>query len=211
MSCDFSSFTHLWRHTPYAFLAAAAHPSLWWMQMCRTVGHLLLTSAHIFLISNSAMGTYASYSSWTTLFPSKWSLVVPGPHIYILIRNTEILTLAMALFRESDHLIRLTDTSRLFQLRKRLVAFFFTFFFFFLPKPDKVFEEQIARRYFWLKFFHEILPHILINEMTLLRWIVYTSLSRTHISSLVLLEQLRWWKKVFTCRSYMALPIKGKN
>lgn len=67
------------------------------MQMCRTVSHLLLTSAQIFLISDSAMGTYASYSSWTTFFPSKWSLVVPEPHIYKWINTW------LCLVSESDH------------------------------------------------------------------------------------------------------------
>lgn len=162
--------------------------------------HLRLRHGHIrfvFQLNDPLSLEMISGGSWTT-------------HLYINKKhgNSHTSDGSVQGVRSPDSAHRHESTLSVTQTTRCL---FFYLLFFFFPKPDKVFEEQIARRYFWLKFFHEILPHILINEMTLLRWIVYTSLSRTHISSLVLLEQLRWWKKVFTCRSYMALPIKGKN
>ena len=52
-------------------------PVLWAIAIRSTDGHLLRTSQQIFFNCSSAIGWYASYSSWTTFLPSKLSLVVP--------------------------------------------------------------------------------------------------------------------------------------
>lgn len=51
--------------------------------MCLTDDHFCLTSLQIFFISISAIEVYASYSKWTTFFPSKLFLVVPKHRIFI--------------------------------------------------------------------------------------------------------------------------------
>lgn len=53
-----------------------SYPSRWNTAMCLT-GHFCLMSLQIFLISFSAIGTYASYSKLMTFLPSKLFLVVP--------------------------------------------------------------------------------------------------------------------------------------